>query len=71
MCRIKVSKTLMLLMRTKVTHVHYQLPKKICQIDIFFKQSYEATRLNTFIILLEERCVGSDLGHRLSSLEEF
>jgi hypothetical protein len=45
---IKVSKTLMLPMRTKVTHMH----KKICQIEVFIKHSYEATRLKTFIIFL-------------------
>jgi hypothetical protein len=40
-----VSKTPMLPMRTKVTHVHYHLHKKICQIEVFVKHSYEATRM--------------------------
>jgi hypothetical protein len=34
----------MLPMRTKVTHVHYHLHKKICQIEVFVNHSYKATR---------------------------
>jgi hypothetical protein len=36
----------MLPIRTKVTHVHYHPHKKICQIEVFIKHSYKATRLN-------------------------
>jgi hypothetical protein len=49
---IEVSKTLMLPMRTKVTHVHYHLHKKICQIEVFAKHSYKATRLKILHFLL-------------------
>jgi hypothetical protein len=47
-----LAKTLMLPMRTKVTHVHYHLHMKICQTKVFVKHSYKATRLKTFIIFL-------------------
>jgi hypothetical protein len=42
----------MLPMRIKLTHVHYQLHKKICQTKVFIKHSYKVTRSKTFIIFL-------------------
>jgi hypothetical protein len=46
------AKTLMFPMRTKVTHVHYHLQKKICQTEVFIEHSRKTTRLKAFISLL-------------------
>jgi hypothetical protein len=48
----KPHKTLMLPIRTKVTHVYYHMHKKICQLEVFIKHSYEATRSKILHFLL-------------------